>query len=96
MKPGLIFLRFKNCWVIQVWILQKFILILTAHRWQKLSIGYRQGYGQLYNLKVDDREIDSDDLPADDISNYLEYKDEIPVVVVNNLKDTLKKPALVK
>ena len=75
----------------QVWILQKFILILTAHRWQKLSIGYRQGYGQLYNLKVDDREIDSDDLPADDISNYLEYKDEIPIVMVNNLKDTLKK-----
>jgi len=80
----------------QVWIPQKFILILTAHRWQKLSIGYRQGYGQSYNLKVDDREIDSDDLPADDISNYLEYKDEIPVVVVNNLKDTPRKPALVK
>ena len=67
----------------QVWILQKFILILTAHRWQKLSIGYRQGYGQLYNLKVDNREIDSDDLPADDISNYLEYKDEEPQVMAH-------------
>jgi len=48
LKPGLIYLKFKSCWVMQVWILQKFILILTAHRWQKLSIGYRQGYGQLY------------------------------------------------
>jgi len=52
-------------------------------------IGYSQGYGQLYNVKVDDREIDSDDLPADDISNYLKYKDEIPVVVVNNLENLL-------
>jgi hypothetical protein len=76
----------------QVWILQKFILILTARRCQKLSIGYRQGYGQLYNLKVDDREIDSDDLPADDISNYLEYKDEEPEVVANKyIKDMIEK-----
>jgi hypothetical protein len=49
LKPGLIFLRFKSYWVMQVWILQKFISILTARRWQKLSIGYGQGYGQLYN-----------------------------------------------
>jgi len=32
----------------------------------------------------------------DVIENYLEYKDEIPVVMVNNLKDTPRKPALVK
>ena len=56
----------------QVWILQKFILILTAHRWQKLSIGYRQGYGKIYNVKVDDRDIRNDDC----IENYLEFKSE--------------------
>ena len=66
----------------QVWIPQKFILILTARRWQKLSIGYRQVYGQLYNLKVDDREIDSDV-----IKHYLEFKDAIPVISSNNLED---------
>lgn len=38
----------------------------------------RQGYGELYNVKVDDRDISSDD-----ISNYLEYKDEEPKVVAN-------------
>ena len=45
----------------------------------------------MYNLKVDDREIDSNDLPADDISNYLEYKDEIPVAVNSNLKEMTEK-----
>lgn len=38
----------------------------------------RQGYGELYNLKVDDRDIESDD-----IKNYLEFKDEEPEVVDN-------------
>jgi len=38
----------------------------------------RHGYGELYNVKVDDRDIDSDD-----ISNYLEFKDEEPEVIAN-------------
>ena len=38
----------------------------------------RQGYGELYNVKVDDRDISSDD-----ISNYLEFKDEEPEVIAN-------------
>jgi len=38
----------------------------------------RQGYGELYNIKVDDGDISSDD-----ISNYLEFKDEEPEVVAN-------------
>ena len=38
----------------------------------------RQGYGELYNVKVDDRDISSDD-----IKNYLEFKDEEPEVVAN-------------
>jgi len=67
----------------QVWIPQKFILILTAHRWQKLSIDYREGYGQLYNFKVDDRDTSFDDLFPDVIENYLEYKNEEPEVVAN-------------
>ena len=66
----------------QVWILQKSILILTAHRWQKLLIGYRQEYGQLHNLKVYNREIYSDV-----IKHYLEFKDAIPVISSNNLED---------
>jgi hypothetical protein len=76
----------------QVWILQKFILILTAHRWQKLSTGYRQGYGQLYNLKVDDKDINDDELDKkDDISNYLEFKDELPLISVNNFRYNFEK-----
>ncbi len=38
----------------------------------------RQGYGELYNVKVDDRDISSDD-----IKNYLGFKDEEPEVVSN-------------
>jgi len=38
----------------------------------------RQGYGELYNVKVDDRDISSDD-----IKNYLEFKDEEPEVIAN-------------
>lgn len=38
----------------------------------------RQGYGELYNVKVDDRDIESDD-----ISNYLEFKDEKPEVIAH-------------
>ena len=38
----------------------------------------RQGYGELYNVKIDDMDIESDD-----ISNYLEFKDEEPEIVAN-------------
>ena len=38
----------------------------------------RQGYGELYNVKVDDG-----DLPSDDIKNYLEFKDEVPEVMAH-------------
>lgn len=43
----------------------------------------RQGYGKLYNLKLEDKDLD-DDLTDDDIKNYLEFKDEIPVTIHNN------------
>lgn len=47
----------------------------------------RQGYGELYNVKVDDRDISSDD-----IKSYLEYKDEEPKVVANKyIEDMTKK-----
>jgi len=47
----------------------------------------RQGYGELYNVKVDDRDISSDD-----IKNYLEFKDEEPEVVANKyIEDMTKK-----
>ncbi|GAI28850.1 unnamed protein product [marine sediment metagenome] len=39
----------------------------------------RQGYGELYNVEVDDRDIRDDDC----IENYLEYKDEEPKVAAN-------------
>ena len=51
----------------------------------------RQGHGELYNLKVDYMDFYIDDKTPDVIENYLEYKDEEPKVVANNLKDTLKK-----
>jgi len=38
----------------------------------------RQGYGELYNVKVDDMNIESDE-----IKKYLEFKDEEPEVVAN-------------
>ncbi len=39
----------------------------------------RQGYGELYNVKVDDMDIRDDDC----IENYLEFKDEEPEIVAN-------------
>ena len=48
----------------------------------------RQGYGELYNVKVDDRDIRSDDC----IENYLEFKDEEPEVMANKyIEDMTKK-----
>lgn len=38
----------------------------------------RQGYGELYNVKVDDM-----DMPSDCIKNYLEFKDEEPEVMAH-------------
>jgi len=47
----------------------------------------RQGYGELYNVKVDDRDIESDD-----IKNYLEFKDEEPQVMAHKyIEDMTKK-----
>ena len=51
----------------------------------------RQGYGRLYNIKIDDKDLNDDENSADDIRNYLEYKDEIPVIVSNNFKDNTEK-----
>jgi len=51
----------------------------------------RQGYGALYNLKIDDKDLSDDESSDDDIKNYLEYKDEIPVAVNSNLKDMTEK-----
>lgn len=50
----------------------------------------RQGYGLLHNIKVDDRDIVDDEL-KDDISNYLEFKDELPLISVNNFRDNFEK-----
>ena len=50
----------------------------------------RQGYGLLHNIKVDDRDIVDDEL-KDDISNYLGFKDELPLISVNNFRDNFEK-----
>jgi len=48
----------------------------------------RQGYGELYNVKVDDRNIRDDDC----IENYLEFKDEEPEVMAHKyIKDMTEK-----
>jgi len=39
----------------------------------------RQGYAELYNIKVDDMDIKDDDC----IENYLEFKDEEPEITTN-------------
>jgi len=39
----------------------------------------RQGYGELYNVKIDDSEFGSDDC----IENYLEFKDEPPETLIH-------------
>ena len=46
--------------------------------------------GKLYNLKLEDKETD-DGLTYDDIKNYLEFKDEIPVPVYNNFYGNFEK-----
>ena len=49
-----------------------------------------QGYGLLYNVKLDDKDK-NDDENDDDISNYLRYEDEIPINVNCNFKDNTGK-----
>jgi len=39
----------------------------------------RQGYGELYNVKLEDSEFDSNDC----IENYLEFKDELPETLIH-------------
>ncbi len=47
----------------------------------------RQGYGELYNVKVDDRDF-SDDC----IENYLEFKDETPEILTHKyIEDMTRK-----
>ncbi|MFZ3086238.1 MAG: hypothetical protein WA097_06265 [Candidatus Hydromicrobium sp.] len=46
----------------------------------------RQGYGELYNVKVDDMDISSDD-----IKNYLEFKDEEPEVIAHKYIEDMTK-----
>ncbi|MHB8278216.1 MAG: hypothetical protein ACYDIA_11250 [Candidatus Humimicrobiaceae bacterium] len=52
----------------------------------------RQEYSKLYNLKLEDKALDDDDdLTADDIKNYLEFKDEISITVYNNFNGNTEK-----
>lgn len=51
----------------------------------------RQGYGRLYNIKIDDKDLNYNENSADDIRNYLEYKDELPIISVNNFRDNFEK-----
>ena len=51
----------------------------------------RQGYGRLYKLKLDDKDLIDVEVTPDDIKNYLEFKDELPVIVANNFKDNTEK-----
>lgn len=51
----------------------------------------RQGYGSLYKLKIDDKDLADDDLTKDDIKNYLQFKDELPVIVANIFRDNTEK-----
>jgi len=43
----------------------------------------RQGYGELYNIKVDDADFRSDDC----IENYLDFKDEEPETLIHQYID---------
>ena len=48
----------------------------------------RQGYGELYNVKVDDRDFGSDDC----IENYLKFKDEEPEIMAHKyIRDMTEK-----
>ena len=48
----------------------------------------RQGYGELYNVKVDDKDFSSDDC----IENYLEFKDETPeTLIYQHINDMTEK-----
>lgn len=55
-----------------------------------------QRYGRLYKLKLDDKDLGDGDLTKDDIKNYLQFKDEIPVVVANNFKDNTEKYRIIR
>jgi len=50
----------------------------------------RQGYGFLQGLKIDDRDI-IDDEKKEDIKDYLEFKDEKPIISANNFRDNFVK-----
>ena len=44
----------------------------------------RQGYGSLYKLKIDDKDLTDVKLTGDDIKNYLQFKNELPVIILSN------------
>lgn len=50
----------------------------------------RQGYGKLFNLKLDDNALDHEELTVDDVNNYLEFKDEEPVAVYNKFSGNME------
>jgi len=69
--------------------------IKTYEIFKNLYIGLkgrrlRQGYGKLYNLKLDDDALDHEELTVDDINNYLEFKDEEPVSIYNFFNDNME------
>jgi len=80
---------FKYCFKdIDIKNLEIFKCLLLGLRGKRI----RQGYGALYNIKVDDRDLSDDELASkDDICSYLEFKDEIPVIVANNFRDNFEK-----
>ena len=44
----------------------------------------------MHKIKIDDRDIVNDEL-KDDIKNYLEFKDELPIISANNFRDNFEK-----
>ena len=87
--PYGIFEVFKYCFKgIDIKNLEIFKCLLLGLRNKRI----RQGCGALYNIKVDDKDLDDDELASkDDRRNYLECKDEIHVIVANNFRDNFEK-----
>ena len=50
----------------------------------------RQGYGMLHNIKIDDKDI-ADDEKIEGIKDYLEFKDELPIISANNFMYNFEK-----
>ena len=70
----------------------KYISIQNYEIFKALCLGLKgkricKGYIQLYKLKLDHKDLTDVELTGDDIKNYLEFKDEIPVIAANIFKD---------